>query len=86
MIHANSGVDCDLSVISFENNYQELLDKTDERAIGIILTLEGSRYIGEIIGSNPDVYNGLRVHIVDHLPTDMWILYNKIDAIYSNGI
>lgn len=85
MIHMNSGVSMDISLLAFEGAYQELLDKTGERPIGIILTIEGARYIGEIIGSNPDVYNGLKVNIIDHLPTDMWILYNKSDAIYSDG-
>ncbi len=83
MIHV--GIDADLTFCSFEDAYRKLQKITKEMPIGIIVGKNDKKRIDEIL-SLPDSANlKIKVDAIESLSIDMWILYNDVDAIYSNG-
>ena len=81
MIHL--GIDADLSFYSFENAYKKLHEITKKLPIGIIISKEDKTVINEIFLDWTK--EKIKVDVIESLPLDMWILYNHIDAVYSNG-
>jgi hypothetical protein len=84
MIHIDED-DYDLCEYSLQLAFGKLVIMTQRLPIGVIIGKENKTIIDEILALQnwKDVL--LKIDLVEHLPDDMWILYNEKEAVYSNG-
>ncbi len=76
-------IDADLAYGSLEEAAGVLYDETGLDPVAVMVNPRGL-YTAEKLRQSI-LFENLEIIIAQNFPSDMWVLYNHKDAIYSNG-